>query len=228
MFKYNLLSVNQDTKTIKGVEKGILTGILYLAPSMESGFQTCPNASKGCKEACLYTAGRGAFSNVKKARINRTLRFFNDRENFFKDIIMDIEILKIQAKRLNLIPCVRLNGTSDIDWQGIKAESGLSIIELFNNIQFYDYTKFKNREPRFKNYHMTYSRKETDSVTDIKAIIKKGINVAVVFKTIPSHWIGLRVISGEESDIRFNDPKGVIIGLIAKGKAKKDISGFVI
>ena len=81
---------------------------------------------------------------------------------------------------------------------------------------------------RFKNYHMTYSRKETDSVTDIKTIIKKGINVAVVFKTIPSHWIGLRVISGEESDIRFNDPKGVIIGLIAKGKAKKDISGFVI
>lgn len=227
MNKFNLLSVNQDAKTKKGLGSGFLTGILYLAPSEESGFQVCANASEGCKASCLYTAGRGAFSNVQRARINRTLKFFNDRENFLGDLIMDIEVLKIQAKRLGLTPCVRLNGTSDIDWQNIKLD-GKSLIEIFPDIQFYDYTKFKTRSSRFQNYHLTYSRKETDTLQDIKTIMDNGTNVAIVFKTMPQEWEGFKVISGEENDIRFNDPQGVIIGLRAKGKAKQDKSGFVL
>jgi hypothetical protein len=35
------------------------------------------------------------------------------------------------------------------------------------------------------------------------------------------------VFNGDESDLRFLDPQGVIVGLYAKGKAKKDTSGFV-
>ena len=228
MNKFNLLSVNQDAKTIKGLGQGFLTGILYLAPANESGFQVCPKSSAGCRESCLYSAGRGAFSNVKNARIKRTTKFFKDRENFLKDLIMDVEILNIQAKRLGLTPCVRLNGTSDIDWETIKTEGGLSIIERFKDIQFYDYTKFKNRKPNFENYHLTYSRSEVDSDQDIKEVVKTGLNVAVVFNSIPAEWLGYRVISGDTSDLRFKDPRGVIIGLKAKGKAKKDKTGFVV
>ena len=36
------------------------------------------------------------------------------------------------------------------------------------------------------------------------------------------------VINGDKTDMRFKDPVGVIVGLKAKGKARKDTSGFVI
>ena len=83
----SLLSINADAKTAKGTEYGVLTGILYLAPSDESGvINTCPNATPGCREACLFTAGRGAFDNVKQGRINKTLWFHRDRP-FFPEVL---------------------------------------------------------------------------------------------------------------------------------------------
>ena len=36
------------------------------------------------------------------------------------------------------------------------------------------------------------------------------------------------VVDGDKSDLRFLDGENVIVGLIAKGQAKKDQSGFVI
>jgi len=44
---------------------------------------------------------------------------------------------------------------------------------------------------------------------------------------MPETYNGLPVFNGDESDLRFLDPQGVIVGLYAKGKAKKDTSGFV-
>ena len=78
-----LLSIDTNAKTIKGQKRGYITGILYLAPSNESGvMNTCPNASKGCRAACLFTAGRGAFDNVRQARINKTLWLARDQSGF--------------------------------------------------------------------------------------------------------------------------------------------------
>jgi hypothetical protein len=39
--------------------------------------------------------------------------------------------------------------------------------------------------------------------------------------------LGREVINGDKHDLRHLDPKKVIVGLIAKGKAKKDFNGFV-
>ena len=77
-----LLNIDNNTKTVKGQKKGYKTAILYLAPSTQSGFQVCPMASEGCKKACLYTAGHGAFSNVQQGRINKTRWFMQDRQSF--------------------------------------------------------------------------------------------------------------------------------------------------
>lgn len=228
----NLLSVDTNAKTVKGQKRGYLTGILYLAPSNESGaINVCPHASAGCRAACLYTAGMGSFSNVKQARINKTLFFARDRKSFVAQIKKDIAALIRKAKRMDLIPCVRLNGTSDLPFEnfGIMAE--------FPDIAFYDYTKNAKRMKRYlagdmpANYSLTFSRSETKrNHRQCEEIANLGGNVAAVFagKTLPKTYQGKRVFNGDESDLRFLDPTGVIVGLNAKGMARKDNSGFTI
>ena len=222
----SLLSVDTNAKTVKGQKRGYLTGILYLAPSNESGaINVCPHASAGCRAACLYTAGRGSFGNVKQARINKTLFFARDRESFVAQIKKDIAALIRKAKRMNLIPCVRLNGTSDLPFENF------GIMQEFPEIAFYDYTKNAKRMKRFlagempTNYSLTFSRSETKrNHRQCQEIMSMGGNVAAVFagKTLPKTYLGKRVFNGDKSDLRFLDPAGVIVGLTAKGKARKD------
>jgi Gene product 88 len=232
-----LLSIDTNAKTVKGQGKGYLTGILYLAPSNESGvINTCPFASKGCREACLFTAGRGAFANVREARIRKTRLFHEDREGFLLQLAKDIKALISKAKKKGLTPCVRLNGTSDIAWENEKI-AGQNLMEIFKEISFYDYTKNKKRMRAFldgglpRNYSLTFSRSESNS-HDAFDILRRGGNVAAVFKDVPAmYWNGTRphpVVNGDDSDLRFLDPAGVVVGLKAKGKAKKDVSGFVL
>lgn len=228
-----LLSVNADAKTVKGVKVGVLTGILYLAPSDESGvMNTCKHASKGCRSACLFTAGRGAFSNVKAARIAKTVRFVKDQTQFMLDLVDDIAALIKKATKENLIPAVRLNGTSDIRWEDVLL-NGKNVMQIFPNVQFYDYTKDSSvldwRKKLPANLHLTFSKSESNDSVIAKAV-SMGMNVAVVFsgKTLPATYLGRPVINGDDSDVRFNDPNGVVVGLKAKGKAKRDTSGFVV
>ena len=235
----NVLSIAADAKTVKGDKLGFLTGILYLAPHSISGFNTCPMAIKaGCDKACLYTAGRGGFNNVQQARINKTLRFFNDRDNFMNDIVYSINTLIRKAKRENKIPLIRLNGTSDIRWENIpvtiKGINYNNIMEAFPGIQFYDYTKIPNRKNLPVNYDLTFSYSGVESFKKYNAMasINKALGrIAVVFdkvENIPNKFNGLKVLSGDNSDVRHIDPKHVIIALYAKGKAKKENNGFVV
>lgn len=224
-----LLAVSSDVKTIKGEKLGILTGILYLAPANISGYEVCPMRTEGCTEACLYTAGMGKFNNVKTARIKKTKMFFENRDEFLKILRDDIKSLIKKADKANMIPAVRLNGTSDIDW------TRFDIMDQFPDVQFYDYTKVLSRLSKSipDNYHLTFSKSEIN-IDACKSALNLGFNVAVVFSTkkgqlLPTSYIGYPVISGDETDVRFKDPKGgFIIGLIAKGDAKKDETGFVI
>ena len=156
----NLLNIDNNAKTVKGQKKGYKTAILYLAPAEQSGFNVCPQASQGCKKACLFTAGRGAFNNVQQGRINKTRWFIQERETFIDQL--DKEIIKHikNSEKNGFIPCVRLNGTSDIPWENY------GIIQKFPMVQFYDYTKVYKRALKFvqkempKNYHLTYSLNE--------------------------------------------------------------------
>lgn len=215
-----LLSVNRDAKTIKGVKKGYLTGILYLLPNKT----LCPCCSPGCRKACLVSAGHGQMSSVSKARKRKTQMFLKNRDAFIRYLLADIQELVDKADLARLKPCVRINGTSDI-----PIEEELSVaLDTFPDVQFYDYTKDWNRVATRKNYHLTYSRSEKTRFGDIVEMVHNNNNVAVVFEEVPDEWFGMEVIKGDETDLRFLDKKGCIVGLKAKGKAKKDTTGFVV
>jgi hypothetical protein len=230
----DLLTVG-NPKTIKGEKQGYLTFILHLAPSDLSGYQTCPKATVGCKLACLNTAGRGGMfpeggtNTIQEARKRKTRMFFERRDEFMELLVKDIKRGIKYAQKKDLIPVFRLNGTSDIGWEKIRAGDARNVMELFPTIQFYDYTKIVGRKNIPANYHLTFSKADGNEL-DVRLAVSSGMNVAVVFstKTLPETYINRSVFNGDESDLRFLDPKNVIVGLYAKGRAKKDSSGFVV
>jgi hypothetical protein len=232
-----------NPKVLKGIKQGYNTYILHLAPSTLSGHNTCPKATEGCKSACLNTAGRGGMfkkgestNMIQEARIRKTKLFYNDRDTFMHLLYKDITLAIKQSAKLGLIPVIRLNGTSDISWEKYPVTMGnvtySNIFAAFGHIQFYDYTKILGRKVNnISNYHLTFSAADGND-NDVYAAIQQGYNIATVFgikKTLPmpETFNGLPVYNGDESDLRFLDPKGVVVGLYAKGKAKKDTTGFV-
>jgi hypothetical protein len=227
-----LLSIG-NPKILKGMKQGYMTYILHLAPADVSGYNTCPKATAGCKTACLNTAGRGGMFKkgettnvIQQARIRKTKFFFEDRENFLATLKDDIRKAIKQSEKKGLIPVFRLNGTSDIAWEKY------GVIQEFPNVQFYDYTKILGRKVNgLANYQLTFSAADGNDL-DVRRAIKEGYNVATVFgikksQPMPETYEGMPVFNGDDSDLRFLDPKGVVVGLYAKGKAKKDTSGFV-
>jgi len=223
-----LLGIDTNAKTVKGQGKGYLTAILYLAPANISGYEVCPKRTDGCTKACLYTAGRGAFSNVQKSRIAKTKFYFENRDKFMEQLVQEITNFVRKADKLNLTPVVRLNGTSDIPWERVSLKNFANIMEMFPTIQFYDYTKRANRKNLPVNYHLTFSLAENNE-NDAQIALTNGMNVAAVFRTanFPKIYMTRPVLDGDESDLRFLDGTRNIIGLKAKGRAKKDTTGFV-
>ena len=221
MFK--LLST-ANPKIQKGTKLGYLSFILHLAPATLSGRETCPKRTAGCTAACLNTAGRGGMfkkgentNMIQKARIRKTEYFFNDRAGFMADLEADIRKGIKMAAKLGLTPAFRLNGTSDLSWEKY------GIIEKFPTVQFYDYTKVLGRKiAHLPNYHLTFSKADGNDY-DVGRALAQGMSVVAVYDEIPDG-----VPSADETDLRFLDPKGIMLGLKAKGRAKKDYSGFVI
>lgn len=233
-----LLGFNTNAKTVKGEKLGFYTGILYLAPSDISGFQVCPMAKlANCENACLYTAGRGAFNSIQKSRIAKTQKFFNDRPNFMLNLVKDIEYGQRKAAKLGQTLLIRLNGTSDIKWENVEFTDfdGVeypNLMSRFPNVQFYDYTKIANRKDLPANYDLTFSYSNVVTFQKFNDIaISQNMRLAAVFryaKDIPDTFKGMPVIGGDNSDVRHVEPLGHIVALYAKGKAIKDQSGFVI
>lgn len=226
-----LLSVEADPKTKKGRARNYLTGILYLFPHKAFGFDICPAAERAqCAEPCLNMAGKGAMTSVQASRIRKTWLFHFEREWFMAQLYRDIEALERKAAREGLRPAVRLNGTSDINWEEIRFGNGKhTLMDCFPLVQFYDYQKCF-RLPRHRNYHMTFSY---SAAPEFQVIVRKALkfemNIAAVFRgPFPEIFLGRPVISGDEDDLRFLDPEGVVVGLKAKGPAKKSNSPLVI
>lgn len=240
MFK--LLSTG-NTKTLKGLKKGYNTYILHLAPHNLAGFgSVCSHASQACINACLNSAGRGGMFKsgetleqntnvVQIARKRKTALFFNNVQLFLDYLIDDITKAIKQSNKKGLIPVFRLNGTSDVAWYKLKAKNhgNKPIFELFPDIQFYDYTKNPKiaiESLQINNLHVTFSQSESNHNT-VKHMLNIGLNVAIVFNNLPKNWYNTIVHNGDETDLRFLDNTG-IIGLKAKGRAKKDNTGFVV
>jgi hypothetical protein len=228
MFK--LLST-ANPKIQKGTKLGYLSFILHLAPADVSGYETCAKRTRGCTAACLNTAGRGGMFKrgettnvIQRARIRKTRYFFEDRVNFMLDLKADIEKAIRYAERKGLKPVFRLNGTSDLAWEKYDVEGmGLNIFDTFPQVQFYDYTKILGRKVKqIKNYHLTFSKADGNDA-DVARALAQGLSVVAVYDEIPAG-----VPSADDTDLRFLDQRGVMLGLKAKGRAKKDLSGFVI
>ena len=227
------LLTTANAKIKKGEKLGYLTYGIHLAPASLSGFNVCKDASAGCAAACLNTAGMGVFSNVQKARIEKTKLFFKNKMGFMGKLVREIIAAIKSAEKKEFKVAFRLNLTSDLPWEKIKVQ-GVSIFDMFPEVQFYDYTKSPERMTAFlsgvmpKNYHLTFSRSESNHNLCL-SFLKSGGNVAMVFrKSLPSQFQGFAVVDGDETDLRFMDGAGKIVGLKEKGLAKKDETGFVL
>ena len=222
-YKSTLLTTNNH-KTIKGAKLGYITYIMYLSPYTDNsqGINLCPHASAGCSGACLFKSGFGGmYDGVQEGRRNKTEWYLANRPEFMAQLDMEINKAIIKHKDKAIVT-FRLNGTSDIRWEKIKVREGKNLFELYPDVQFYDYTKnpkrFDGKLP--SNYHLTFSRSEVNDKESI-AVLKKGYNVAMVFKKVPESYLGYTVVNGDETDLRFLDEQNVIVGLKYKNQTGK-------
>jgi len=231
-----LLTVNGNPKIVKGdkINDKYLSAIMHLSPI---NTRICPYQDIAkCKEACLNTAGRGGIfkkgestNTIQEARKRKTDLFLNDRDTFMSLLVKDIQAFVRKCERLDKKPCIRLNGTSDIQWELIPVDNYANIFDMFSDVQFYDYTKIPTRKvSSIKNYHLTWSYSQANDKY-ARLFEQVPYNKAVVFHGgLPRMFKGMRVIDGDTTDMRFLDKANRVIGLKAKGKARQDKSGFVI
>ena len=236
MIKTTILTQG-NAKIVKGEELGYVTKGIHFAPASLSGNEVCQWRSKGCTASCLNTAGRGRMNSIQASRIAKTKRFFDKQMDFLFKLSKEISSSIKTATKKGMQSVFRLNLTSDIAWESVffNEEQPKTIFDKFPSTQFYDYTKSFKRMAQYlgknkefpTNYHLTFSRSETNDKL-CEMVLEMGGNVAVVFRNqLPQTWKGYEVINGDENDLRFLDKQGVVVGLIEKGMAKKDETGFV-
>ena len=229
-FKRPATLLSDGGTNAKTAKNKLKTLILYLAPLAQNsqGRNLCPKASEGCAASCLFSAGRGAFKSVQAARINRTEYFLTQRLEMLQQAAGEIN--KAAAKVETL--AVRLNGTSDVRLVEMLTERHT----IAANVVFYDYTKILSKAlkyvgstlPSGHRYVVTFSRAENNEAEALQ-VLKAGGNVAAVFSgSLPQTWGGAPVVDGDESDDVMIGTRGAVLGLKAKGAAKKDRTGFVI
>ncbi len=223
-------SVASSSKIAKGLKYNEMTYILYLAPAEQSGYNVCPMSTEECRTACLTESGHNRIdvkkNNINKARIKKTKLFFEHREFFMGWLVAEIEKAKYNAEQLGYTFSVRLNGTSDIEPTRFQ-HNGRVLFELFDDVQFYDYTKVSKRFGLlqfYPNYDLTYSFSGYNMMQCIELLENKKGRVAMVFegKQLPISFMGYKVIDGDEYDMRYLDEQGVIVGLKFK-KVRNEI-----
>ena len=228
--------INTSSKIKKGLKYDEMTYILYLAPADRSGYEVCPMRSSECTAACLNESGHNRIdiheNNINKARITKTKLFFEDRPFFMRWLIDEVRSAQKKAIAAGKNFSVRLNGTSDLSPEQFHLD-GKNILEIFPEVQFYDYTKVYKRiqlTKKYSNYDVTFSYSGTNTVQCVDAL-QEGIRVAVVFENVPTTFLGRQVIDGDAYDMRYQDDGAVIVGLKYKkvrNKLELSKSNFVI
>jgi hypothetical protein len=237
-FSY-LGKINNGSKHMKAFKYNELVYTIYLAPADSSGYEVCAGRTAECTTLCLNDSGHNRMDEkrgvIDNSRIRKTQMFFENHEFFTRWVIRDIKAGITKAKLAGMTFSVRINNTSDISpelfWikeNGIKK----NILELFPDIQFYDYTKVMGRlrlMNKYDNYDLTYSYNGSNMETCIQ-LLKAGIKVAMVFEKVPTEFMGFKVINGDLYDMRYKDEPGVIVGLkFKKVRTKPDETNtFVI
>jgi len=213
------------------------TYAVYLSPANVSGYNVCPFSTKECRLGCLATSGRAKIeyhtgtSMIADARKKKTILFHENKDFFMQWLIAEIKSGKAKADRDGFFFSVRLNATSDIDWNEVYYK-GFNIFEIFPDIVFYDYTKNHNKFDNIaKNYHLTYSYTGRNW-NQSKKLLDKGFNIAVVFNVkkesdLPLTWNGYKVVNGDLTDYRIDDAKGIIVGLKWKNIGNKAVNNEI-
>lgn len=198
--------------------------IRYAGLSLMPTKTLCPNSDKaGCFDGCLKSAGRGRFNNVASARTAKTDWLLSDSKGFKDQLIKELSNFERLCKKTNVKPVVRLNTISDYNWRSIKQQ--------FKDITFVDYTKIANRIHKALDnelYIFSYSNRP-EYQSEVKQALKTSRPIAVVFRGgLPKTFLNRPVIDGDISDWDNANSGPVIVGLRAKGDAKKDNTGFVV
>ena len=215
--------VTKSAKMNYSYNNGTATYCLYLAPSTMSGYCACAN-DKWCKDFCLNGAGRNKAdilvrgfeeSTINKSRIKKTKCFFENKDTFMELLIKEIKQEKRIADNKGMEFAIRLNGTSDLSPEDFVYK-GKNILEIFSDIQFYDYTKVPQRialPHKYANYDLTLSFNGYNS-NICRSYLEQGGKVAVVFYgKLPKKFMGFDVIDANGYDMRYLDPKSTIMGL---------------
>ena len=213
-------SVSMTSKHLKSLKYDELTLTVYFAPAKMSGYEVCPGRTADCTNLCLNQSGKnigpqkikGDFIN--KCRITKTKLFFEERDFFMDWLIAEIEAAKRKAKRMTYKLSIRLNNTSDINPEEFT-RNGKNLLEMYPDLQFYDYTKVPSRVKlmdKYPNYDVTFSYTGYN-LSKCQEMLLNKIRVAVVFKNVPEEWEGYPVIDGDAYDMRYKDDKQVIVGL---------------
>lgn len=213
----------ENKKISKAKEFGYLQIGLHLLPYNLSGYNVCKFATKSCKQICLNFSGNGGLSKVQQSRLNKTKFFFEDRDNFMRLLDAEIYFYKRLATINNKKLCVRLNLTSDIDFQQIFIDN-VSLFEKHSDIQFLDYTKEYDRISLYDNYELIYSYDQINHKKALK-VLERGDKLAVVFeKEKPKLFEGFNVVDGDIHDLIFLQPKNTVVGLKYKNVVIKGVS----
>lgn len=221
-------------KLVKSLERNVMTYGVYLAPGNLSGYQVCPNSDNCCKY-CLNGSGRNKIElltytgggPIQKSRIKKTKLFFEDRPAFMQLLVHEINQARKKAEKAGMTLAVRLNCTSDINPEEFKLDDK-NILQLYPDIQFYDYTKVFSHVTlldKYSNYDLTFSF-SGENWTDCEQVLKKGYRVAVVFEdTLPKAFKDYPVIDANGYDARFLDTGEIICGLTYKRVANDYVNG---
>jgi hypothetical protein len=210
----------KSVKHRKAKKYGVMTYSLYLAPAKTSGYEVCPGRTKECTELCLNESGMNTMVRddkgemINDCRIAKTKLFFEHREFFMKWMIFEINSGITKAKKIGFDFSIRINNTSDISPEEFQL-NGVNLLEMYPQIQFYDYTKVANRIElmnKYPNYDITFSYTGYN-LTECQKMLLNKIRVAVVFKLVPETFMGYKVVDGDKYDMRYKDNETVIIGL---------------
>jgi hypothetical protein len=224
-----------------------------------SKINLCKKATNACAASCLYHQGilkNSDFSKnrVKKARLKRTFKFLLQRDTFFKQLIKEITALQKKAFEQGLNLAISLNGTSDILWEKeafeFKETKYANIMSYFNQIQFFDYTKYdilKQRNKRPSNYHLTYSRagmhkgKVVDSWEYLQMLLNHEIDVAVVLtKKLKNQLLDASTFKGYkiiDANLNYNraddivhreNKQGILLACEVDKKTTLSNNGFIL
>lgn len=247
-----LLGKNSSAKIVKGKKKNYLTGVLYLAAADMSGFNLCPMATQGCKNACLISSGRARMistgqkiNNITWSRLMKSWLFMYNRHFFMGWLNHEIKLAKNYASRKGLNFAVRLNGTSDINIRTFQLD-GKNILDIYPTTKFYDYTKVKSQvknAQRWENYDVTFSfanSTEFNNLENSLYTLSSGEKISVVFdldtfprdkegkKQFPKTFLGYPVANGDETDLTFLQQKQVLGLDLKKTNSNQSDNKFVL